>query len=56
MSAGLPVIVSDWNGYRETVKHGATGFLVKTTFFDNHEVWDCAESFADFRYQHLTHI
>lgn len=31
MAAGLPVIASDWNGYRETVEHGLTGLLVKTS-------------------------
>src|SRR5262249_57736317 len=30
MAAGLPVIVSDWNGYRDTVRHGAEGFLIPT--------------------------
>jgi D-inositol-3-phosphate glycosyltransferase len=30
MACGIPVIVSDWDGYRETVKHGETGFLVPT--------------------------
>jgi D-inositol-3-phosphate glycosyltransferase len=30
MACGVPVIVSDWNGYRETVKQGETGFLVST--------------------------
>ncbi len=28
MAAGLPVIVSDWDGYRETVRDGVDGFLV----------------------------
>jgi glycosyltransferase involved in cell wall biosynthesis len=28
MACGLPVIASDWNGYRDTVLHGQTGLLV----------------------------
>jgi glycosyltransferase involved in cell wall biosynthesis len=31
MAAGLPVVVSDWNGYRETVRDGVDGILVPTT-------------------------
>jgi starch synthase len=30
MSCGLPVVASDWDGYRDTVIHGQTGFLVST--------------------------
>lgn len=30
MAAGLPVVVSDWDGYRETVRHGVDGFAVPT--------------------------
>jgi D-inositol-3-phosphate glycosyltransferase len=30
MACGTPQIVSDWNGYRDTVVHGETGFLVPT--------------------------
>jgi alpha-maltose-1-phosphate synthase len=30
MAAGLPVVASDWNGYRETIEHGVQGFLVPT--------------------------
>ena len=32
MAAGLPVIASDWDGYRDTVADGVTGYLVPTTF------------------------
>ena len=30
MAAGLPVVVSDWNGYRDTVQNGVEGFRVPT--------------------------
>lgn len=30
MAAGLPVVASDWDGYRETVEQGVTGYLVPT--------------------------
>lgn len=30
MSAGLPVVVSDWNGYKDTVRDGIDGFRVPT--------------------------
>jgi len=30
MAAGLPVVVSDWNGYKETVRVGIDGFRVPT--------------------------
>ena len=30
MASGLPVIASNWDGYRDTVVHGSTGFLIET--------------------------
>ena len=30
MAAGLPVVVSDWDGYRYTVSDGVEGFRVPT--------------------------
>lgn len=30
MACGIPVVCSDWNGLRETVRHGETGFRVPT--------------------------
>jgi hypothetical protein len=30
MACGVPQVVSDWDGYRDTVDHGVTGFRVRT--------------------------
>ena len=30
MAAGLPVVVSDWDGYRDTVRDGEDGFRIRT--------------------------
>lgn len=30
MAAGLPVVVSDWNGYKDTVRDGVDGFRIRT--------------------------
>ncbi len=30
MAAGLPSVVSDWDGYRDTVRHGLDGFRIPT--------------------------
>ena len=32
MAAGLPVIVSNWNGYRDFVRHGDNGILIDSYF------------------------
>jgi len=34
MAAGLPVVASNWSGYRDLVVDGETGFLVKTLWND----------------------
>ena len=31
MAAGLPCVVTDWNGYKDTVRHGEDGFRISTT-------------------------
>lgn len=44
MSCGLPVIASDWDGYRDTVVDGETGFLVPTYMSaDDTEASDLSE-------------
>ncbi len=30
MAAGLPAVVTDWDGYRDTVRHGLDGYRVRT--------------------------
>lgn len=34
MASGVPQVVSDWDGLRDTVVHGETGFLVPTLWAD----------------------
>ncbi len=34
MSCGIPQVVSDWDGYRDTVDNGKTGFLIDTFWCD----------------------
>ena len=33
MACGVPQVVSNWDGYREIVRHGETGFLVDTFWY-----------------------
>ena len=47
MVSGLPVVASDWSGYRDIVIDGVTGYLIRT--FINGSAWkdaDVLESFA----------
>ena len=30
MAAGLPRVISDWDGYRDSVNDGEDGFLIRT--------------------------
>ena len=34
MATGLPVVLSDWNGYRDLVEHGHSGYLIPTSWGD----------------------
>ena len=36
MACGVPQVVPDWSGYRDTVVHGETGFLVPTYWTECH--------------------
>jgi len=50
MAYGLPAIVSDWDGYRDLVKHAENGFLVPSFFPPNIEtlrLCDCTTSMLE---------
>ncbi len=49
MAAGLPVVMPDWNGFRDTIVHGETGFLIPTRMPDAGQITGerLAERFAD---------
>ena len=46
MAAGLPVIVSDWDGYKETVRQNIDGFRVSTTMPEPHLGQHIAKRYA----------
>lgn len=47
MAAGLPCVVSDWDGYRDTVRHGEDGFRIRTMAPLSGEGVDLAYWFAN---------
>jgi hypothetical protein len=47
MAAGLPVVMPDWNGFRDTVLHGETGMLIPTRMARPGTGDRIAERFAD---------
>ncbi len=49
MAAGLPVVVSDWDGYKDTVRDGVDGFRIPTTL-------PAAGLGADLAYRHALEI
>ena len=58
MAAGLPVVMPDWDGFRDTVVHGETGFLVPTRMTGGgHPIGtDLARRFADGTDGYLQHL
>ena len=49
MAAGLPVVVSDWDGYKDTVRHQVDGYRIATTM-------PAAGMAADLAYRHALEI
>lgn len=46
MAAGLPGVISDWNGYRDTVRHGIDGFRIPTLLPPPGTAQDLAEAYG----------
>lgn len=46
MARGLPVVVSDWDGYKDTVRHGVDGFRIPTVMPEADFVGDLARNHA----------
>ena len=54
MASGLPVVASDWNGYRDLVVDGETGFLIPTVMVDGATVGATARLLiGDLTYDHF---
>ncbi|MFA0733403.1 MAG: hypothetical protein BKPUNTRY_002973 [Candidatus Fervidibacter sp.] len=53
MASGLPVVVSDWAGYRELVVHGETGFKVPTMWGESDETLCDLAPFYDWSSDHF---
>lgn len=53
MACGVPQVVSDWDGYQESVVHGETGFLVPTLWADCQGEVSSAALLTESAYDHL---
>ncbi|QQA42731.1 glycosyltransferase family 4 protein [Pelagovum pacificum] len=56
MAAGLPVVMPDWNGFRDTVLHDETGFLIPTRMAPPGYGTRVAERFAEGTDDYLRHL
>ena len=54
MASGLPQVVADWSGYRDTVVHGETGFLVPTLWGDCDGDFSCTGDTLGWAYDHIS--
>lgn len=53
MSSGLPVVVSNWSGYRDTVLDGKTGFLIPTYWADCSTDISLLSPLYEWQYDHV---
>ena len=54
MASGLPVVVSDWDGYKDIVVHDKTGFKIPTYWMRcDEDICSFSQLFSDFYHDHL---
>lgn len=56
MAAGLPVIVSDWNGYQESIRHEVDGFKISTVIPTQNNALDLASYYLSDHMNYSTYI
>lgn len=56
MAAGLPVIVSDWNGYKESVRNEIDGFRISTVIPSENNALDLASYYLSDYMNYSTYI
>ncbi len=56
MAAALPVVMPDWSGFRDTVLHGQTGFLIPTRMANAGSGKAIAARFADERDDYVRYL
>jgi len=53
MASGVPQVVTDWNGYKEIVRHGITGFLVPTYWTEcDRAICELSGLFGEWEFDH----
>ena len=55
LASGLPVVASDWDGYRSLLRDGETGFLIPTTILDPNPDWETSLAIQLDSISHLWH-
>ncbi len=53
LSAGLPAVVSNWDGYKNIVEHGVTGYLIPTKTLPPDQEWETTLSIQPDTLMHL---
>jgi D-inositol-3-phosphate glycosyltransferase len=53
MACGRPVVASDWDGYKDLIVHGETGFKVRTDWADCMAELNDAAPFLSWEHEHL---